>query len=360
MRYRKEHICSVMLIALLLIVAGGLLTACSNDDIQDGNGSSLQIMGFTRSGDPTQSYEGKEAYSPIKLFLVNKSGEEYIQKQGNARYNGTEWKISGFTNDDVATSTTYSLYGFAPSEGIGSTLAVVDGTTTLTLTNLPTVNANDVCFIVGLQRTTDKNTPKGSWDSYEGNFSFTTGTTTEIKNLLYLLMDHVYASVCFSMTIDPEYAALRGIKIKKMELRGTQSTATATITLRPNTTGVDPAQSVTYTSLAGSSISATFFESTDGDELPTFDATKAKEYTCCFLPGESNDLTLVTTYDVYDRHRDENGKLVNKISERTASNKLPDLGAVRGQRVTMSLTVTPTYLYVLSDPDLDNPTITIN
>lgn len=353
MRYRKEHICSVMLIALLLIVAGGLLTACSNDDIQDGNGSSLQIMGFTRSGDPTQSYEGKEAYSPIKLFLVNKSGEEYIQKQGNARYNGTEWKISGFTNDDVAISTTYSLYGFAPSEGIGSTLAVVDGTTTLTLTNLPAVNANDVCFIVGLQKTMGD---KESWNNYTGNFSFTAGET----NPLYLLMDHVYASVCFSMTIDPDYAALRGIKIKKMELRSTKSTATATITLRPNTTGVDPAQSVTYTSLAGSSISATFFESTDGDELPTFDATKAKEYTCCFLPGESNDLTLVTTYDVYDRHRDENGKLVNKISERTASNKLPDLGAVRGQRVTMSLTVTPTYLYVLSDPDLDNPTITIN
>ena len=238
MRYKKEHICSVMLIALLLIVAGGLLTACSNDDIQDGNGSSLQIMGFTRSGDPTQSYEGKEAYSPIKLFLVNKSGEEYIQKQGNARYNGTEWKISGFTNDDVAISTTYSLYGFAPSEGIGSTLAVVDGTTTLTLTNLPAVNANDVCFIVGLQKTMGD---KESWNNYTGNFSFTAGET----NPLYLLMDHVYASVCFSMTIDPDYAALRGIKIKKMELRSTKSTATATITLKPNTTGVDPAQSVT-------------------------------------------------------------------------------------------------------------------
>lgn len=348
MRYRKEHICSVMLIAQLLIVAGVLLTACSNDDTQDSNGMSLQIMDFTRSGDPAQSYEGKEAYSPIKLFLIDGT----TQKQGNARYNGTEWKISGFVEGDVTSGGTYSLYGFAPSDAIGSSLTVGEETTTLELTSLPAVNAKDVCFIVGLQRTTGD---KESWDSHTGNFSF----TAENPNPLYLLMDHVYASVCFSMAIDPEYAALRGIKIKKMELRGTQNTTTATITLRPNDTGDDPVESVTYSLPVGSSSSATFFESTEGEELTTFNATKAKEYTCCFLPGQSNELTLVTTYDVYDRHRDENGELVNKISERTASNKLPNLNAARGQRVTINLTVAPTYLYVLSDKDLDNPTITI-
>ncbi|MBQ2129591.1 MAG: hypothetical protein II429_10735 [Prevotella sp.] len=349
MRYRKEHICSVMLIALLLIVVGGLLTSCSNDDTQESKSTSLQIMGFTRSGDPTQSYEGKGDYSPINLFLVD--GE--TQKQGSARYNGSEWRISGFTNEDIGTSHTYSLYGFAPAEAIGSSLTVGAENTTLTLTSLPAVNAKDVCFIVGLQRTENQDTPKGSWDDYEGNFSFTTGSTAETKNLLYLLMDHVYASVCFTMTIDEEYAALRSIKIKKMELRSTQNTTTATITLTPNNTGADPVQSVTYSSATGSSCSATFFESKVGDELTTFDTDKAKEYTCCFLPGLSNALTLVTTYDVYDRKG-------NKIDERTASNKLPALTALRGDRVTINLTVAPTYLGVLSDPDLDNPTITIN
>ena len=351
MRYRKEHICSVMLIALLLIVVGGLLTSCSNDDTQESKSTSLQIMGFTRSGDPTQSYEGKGDYSPINLFLVD--GETQKQKQGSARYNGSEWRISGFTNEDIGTSHTYSLYGFAPAEAIGSLLTVGAENTTLTLTSLPAVNAKDVCFIVGLQRTENQDTPKGSWDDYEGNFSFTTGSTAETKNLLYLLMDHVYASVCFTMAIDEDYAALRSIKIKKMELRSTQNTTTATITLTPNNTGADPVQSVTYSSATGSSCSATFFESKVGDELTTFDTDKAKEYTCCFLPGLSNALTLVTTYDVYDRKG-------NKIDERTASNKLPALTALRGDRVTINLTVAPTYLGVLSDPDLDNPTITIN
>jgi hypothetical protein len=78
-----------------------------------------------------------------------------------------------------------------------------------------------------------------------------------------------------------------------------------------------------------------------------------KEATCCFVPDLDNELMLVTTYDVYDR----NG---NKISERTATNDLPPLNVARGQRVTLSLTIEPTYLYVLSDPDLDNPTVNVS
>ena len=116
MSYRKEHICSVLPIALLLMVAGCLQTACSNDDTQDGNGSSFQIMGFTRSGDPAQSYEGKEAYSPIYLFLV----DGVNPKQGSARYNGSEWRISGFTNEDMhAIHTVYN----AVFHGTGGTVS---------------------------------------------------------------------------------------------------------------------------------------------------------------------------------------------------------------------------------------------
>ena len=346
MRYSKEHICSAMLVAMLLMVAGCLLTSCTAEEPQDLSSDKLQIAGFTRVGE-SSPFEAKEIYSPIKLFLWNGNDS----KVGNARYNGTEWRISGFVDDDVTTSYQYSLYGFGPSDAVGSSLTIGAETTTLTLTSLPAVNKEDVCFVVGIQRTTNP----AEKNIRQGNFSFTAGDT----NPIYLLMDHVYASVCFSMAIDADYAKLRSIKIKKMELRGTKNTATATITLKPNTTNTDPVQSVTYIT-TGSSRSTMFFESAEGDELTSFDATKAKEYICCFLPELGNDLTLVTTYDVYDRHRDGEGKLINKIAERTVANKLPDLNATRGQRVTMTLTVAPTYLGVLSDPDLDNPTLTFN
>ena len=345
MRYSKEHICSAMLVAMLLMVAGCLLTSCTAEEPQDLSSDKLQIAGFTRAGE-SSPFEATGGYSPIKLFLWDGNDSDHpVTKSGSARYNGAEWKISGFVDGDVENNHVYSLYGFGPSDAIGSSLAVGTETTVLTLTDLPAVNEKDVCFVVGIQRAIDPNDK----NIQQGNFSF----TADVSNPIYFLMDHVYASVCFSMAIDADYAKLRSIKIKKMELRGTKNTATATITLRPNATNTDPVQSVTFSELAGSSRSTIFFENPDGEDLTTFDATKAKEYICCFLPQLGSDLTLVTSYDVYDRKG-------NKISERTVANKLPDLNAIRGQRITMTLTVAPTYLGVLSDPDLDNPTLTFN
>ena len=135
-----------------------------------------------------------------------------------------------------------------------------------------------------------------------------------------------------------------------MELQTTSATATATIVLASNTSGNDPVQSVTYSNMEGTARTATFFESTAGVELS---ATTLKEASCCFVPDLSNNLKLVTTYDVYD-------KKGNKVSERTVTNKLPNLGATRGQRVKLSLTIAPTYLLQLSDDDLNNPPIRIN
>ena len=341
MRHRMSdrETCRMLLWAACFMLLASCFIACSNDDdVQDISSDKLQLVAFTRAGE-SSPFEAKEVYSPIKLFLWNGNDS----KVGNARYNGTEWKISGFVDDDVTTSYQYSLYGFGPSDAVGSSLTIGAETTTLTLTSLPAVNKEDVCFVVGIQRTTNP----AEKNIRQGNFSFTAGDT----NPIYLLMDHVYASVCFSMAIDADYAKLRSIKIKKMELHGTKNTAIATITLKPNTTNTDPVQSVTYTT-TGSSRSTMFFESAEGDELTSFTAAKAKEYICCFLPELGNDLTLVTTYDIYN-------KKGNKISERSVANKLPNLSATRGQRVTMTLTVAPTYLGVLSDPDLDDPAISI-
>jgi hypothetical protein len=74
-----------------------------------------------------------------------------------------------------------------------------------------------------------------------------------------------------------------------------------------------------------------------------------------FLPAYASTLSIVSTYDVYD-------KKGNKIREDCkATNSLASMlnGIQRGKKRPIKLTVNPTYLYVLSDPDLDNPTITI-
>ena len=213
----------------------------------------------------------------------------------------------------------------------------------MTFTNLPSVSSQDICFVVGVQHMTEAT---GTKDIKLGQFAF---TGVQDHNFINLQMDHIYAAVCFQMTIGTEYAQLRSIKIRKMELQTTNATATATVVLEANTINASPVQSATYTDLTGTQSSATFFDSTEGVEL---DATTLTEATCCFVPSLSNSLKLVTTYDVYD-------KKGNKVSERTATNALPNLNASRGQRVTLALTIAPTYLYQLSDDDLDNPPIKV-
>ena len=91
----------------------------------------------------------------------------------------------------------------------------------------------------------------------------------------------------------------------------------------------------------------------DSDEGTALDQTTPLPINAYFAPTLSENLTIVTTYDVYDRK----GNLIRQNC--TATNKLPDLEANRGQRVLVNLTVNPTYAYVMSDPDMPNPTITI-
>ena len=67
------------------------------------------------------------------------------------------------------------------------------------------------------------------------------------------------------------------------------------------------------------------------------------------------NLSLTTTYDVYDMAG------VN-LGERTSVNKVQfNMAAVSpGLKIPLVLTVKPTYLYILSDNDLNNPIITVN
>ena len=78
------------------------------------------------------------------------------------------------------------------------------------------------------------------------------------------------------------------------------------------------------------------------------------------MPEGVTKLELTSTYDVYDRK----GNLVRENSK--ATNTIPlDIFSgqsefYRGSRYTITLTVNPTYLYVLSEDELDSPTLVVN
>jgi len=355
MKYKIEHIALKTLSALLLITIGSMLTACSSDSTYEDSEpaeesmNGLQVVSFTRSGgfgDPVV-----DGYSPLRLYLYSlEDGSQTELFYHNSVDNIWKSKL------EVTAGRNYAIYGCAPATACTAELQTPTLTgATLKLSNVKAVTADDVCVVIGVQQL---EAPTDAPNIKQGVFNYTGKAKTEanVNNYVHLLMDHVMAALQMDIKINATYATLRSIKLKKMELSTTKGTVDITIPLTANDTEANPIGAVTYTNLGGTSSSAIFFESETGVELKTTESNDALTATCCFAPTTdvSNNLKLTTTYDVYDRKG-------NFIGERTATNKLPNLTAATwGQRVKLTMTVNPTYLYMLSDPDLDNPTLTID
>ena len=212
---------------------------------------------------------------------------------------------------------------------------------TLTITGMKPITTDDICIITGVK--------ESETGLKEGSFSWYQAVTND-DYYIYMLLNHLYASVLFRMKINEDYAQLRTIKLKSMTLSTDKESVSAAISLTHNTTGAIPITDVDYTATGSSSSKVAIFSDEEGKAL---DKTTPLTINACFAPTLSSDLTLVSTYDVYDRK----GNLIREGC--SATNKIPDLEASRGQRVQLNLTVNPTYLYVLSDPDLDNPTVKV-
>ena len=330
---------------LLAIGCWLLAVSCSSDssgEQQRSTGSPLQVVPYIAAYQSNDALSrravstGYSAYTPnqdiaIGLYLL----PEETPSVKLLRYTSGAWH----SQTTVANNTDYTIYGFMPKKDpISSSITQNSKNVVLTLSNIDAVSPDYICFITGVKDLTG--------DLLQGQFGYK-GKSDE--NYIRLLMDHLFASVKFNFSVDTDYSKLRTIKLKSLKLSTTIAPLTATITLTPNKTDAYPA-TVEFISQGGESTPATFFESTEGEHIPT----TTTSFVCCFAPSASSTLSLVTTYDVYD----SKGNLIRKDCE--ATNKLPDLEAQRGYQVTLNLKVAPTYLYQLSEPDLDNPTITIN
>ena len=348
-------------IGILLIGIAMLLNACSSDDsgapqtVSTGNepvGKVVQLVSyassFTEKELSHRAPAGFTAYIPDKTTSM---GIYMLLSENPA----TDWaspeeKKIIYTNKwhayfDVQPEKTYTVYGYMPKMGDMSSTLLAKSTAdadTLTISNMKPVTTDDICIITGVKDTDEGLT--------EGQFSWKWPITAGDDNYkIHILMDHLYAAAQFRLRISSDYALLRTIKLKTMTLSTDKGSVNATISLTHNTTGASPVSSVAYTA-SGSSDAVVIFNSDEGVAL---DKTTPLSINACFAPTLSENLTLVSTYDVYD----SKGNLIRQNC--TATNKLPDLEASRGQRVQVNMLVNPTYLNVLSDPDLVNPTITI-
>ena len=349
----------------LLLLMGSLLYGCTSDNEgQDEQDDTLQLVAYTRSYDDiTRAVpDGYKSFTPddvtsIGIFMTT-SPYGLPERVGYFSYNGKSWR----SNISVK-SGTYYIYGFMPGDIISAeptAISPLNGDfkngATLTLDGLKPISKTDVCVIVGV-----KGIPSPSTENDVSLGKFEYASRAKGQNYVNLLMDHIYSCLQFRMQVEDSYSVLRTIKLKKMELRTAKISATkAVITLTANTTGANPlGNNISWsTPTASTGMSMTLFESEEGKALPSVAAATPLLLSGNIMPGCDDALSLVCIYDVYDRK----GNLVRKDCE--ATNTLPkSLGISSlkaGERQPIELTVAPTYLGVLSDPDLNNPDITFN
>ena len=377
---------------LLCLMSGLLLEACSSDSASDSrpdNSSSERTVrlsagarqyhvddaemasapGLTR----TVTYpEPTSEWAPITptdnmLVFVTKEKDSPTASDVLSRifYSTTSGWQSNITITDAGPDNHYLIYGFMPidAENVNISSATnYNAGATMTIKGLKVLTQTDPCVIVGVGRqqesTSDVTLKWGTFD-----FTFKEGTS-DVIDYMSILLDHIYSRYHFQVKIDADYAQLRTIKITKMTLEalsddGTQTVGTvnATVNIQTNTTNTNPISSVTFTRNAGTR-SVTFFENTT---TPLSLTTSYQDAGFCLAPGDQHWFRLTTVYEVYNRDN-------KHIRTNTATNTF-DTANFKEHKITntnpgldhtIQIIVNPTYLYVLSDSDLDNPTFDIN
>lgn len=300
----------------------------------------------------------------------------------------------------------YYVYGFIPRDAArDAELALLSGESTyekgavLTIRGLSPVTPTDVCAIIGAREGfmvkdgEDDIYYDGKYTDTNSNGAYDAGTDTrhdrlrpgcfdfEIKsgnNYLFLLFDHLYTALRFRFKLGTVYHGLRDVVLKKVELKatGVKASYDATITLRANDSETMPIEgNVTFTPVGETVMDyVTIFDGKgladtetgyviDGLKLKAGDTDGAyTSFMGGFVPDDSHrTFTLRSTYDVYDKK----GNLVRKNC--TAENELKDVQTIldapvvleRGMYYSINLSVEPTFLYMLSEPDLNDPTVVV-
>ena len=344
-----------------------------------------EAYGANGANEANGAYEANEAHeaNPITRGWTPPSGYSVFEDHehsisvfftqgttaGDERFfftNNGKWRVNG----NAIAAGTYQFYGYVPHDkSITTTVEVLPGDdktfahgAVLTLSNVPTVTPSDYCVMIGAKNGDGNgySTP-GDYSItglQRGNFQY---VATGGSNYVFLLFDHLFSAMRLRMRVLPDYNAERTIKLKELKLRTfanetpTKKKTTITITLTANNEANDPITNVLFTPYGEATEAGSMYISEDGFEL----TEDFQEFTGHFMPQGVDKVILESTYDVYDKK----GNLVRPSC--TASNTINlnmfsgQSEALRGRRYTVNLTINPTYLYVLSEPDLDDPTVVV-
>ena len=362
---------------LMLMSAVILLAACSDDtdrsDSLSDDSDVLRIAAYTQDlTSPSQpaatravtvpsGYIPYEGSASIGVFMTPKTTEmTLISYEDNAWHSMVK----------VTPETQYYIYGYMPAyatctiSDISQNNKYKDGAV-LTFNNVPSVMSEDFSVITGVLQLQPDNSgnPVQAGILKAGTFAYTGQASG--NNFVDLMFDHLYGALNINLKVADNYNSLRTIKLKELRLRtivnGTPSKSKTNVTVTLNKTeGETPISNVVYEPTGEDVGDLSFFQSATGRLLRSDDYESFMGH---FMPEGITHFVVTSVYDVYDKNvttEHPDGNLIRKDCTVENTLKLEDLYdrqtvTKRGNKYTVKLTVMPTYLYILSEPDLDSP-----
>ena len=387
-KVRSEEMKHSTIRLLLLLAVALLLNACSDDPETEQLGqrkvlavepyyaSFLNVEKITRSlPDGFTLYENLypstiASQATIGLFQTYPSSTGSVPVSSTVKYVNETWTTTQAIT--ISTKPCY-IYGFMPSNSdfvAGTpTAAPLNGNfangAIINIPGLSTLSPADVCVVVGAAKGKSTNDITTTGVIKPGNFSYDDTTGDDGSEKIYLLLDHLYAGLHFKMHLDADYANLRSVVVKEVKLTTLEKISTTidlTVHLTANSTGASPLTSVNYSTASSAVDYATITLFPYDENITEFSVpvNTPQDFLSCFAPGSCHNFELTSTYDVYDKQ----GNLIRR--DCVAHNKINTAGFYgydnlrAGEIYTINLKIQPTFLYVLSDPDVDNPTIVIS
>ena len=355
------------------------LTAATRQFSQGGNQSAApaitRAVTYPSATGWTSFTENCNMLAFIAKQKANPASDDVMSRLLSYTSSSNDWQANIASLDDTSD---YRIFGFSPIDAANSSDNVsmsllpsssnyADGAQ-LTIGGLKVLTLSDPCVIVGVTAPDANDNYNLQWGKFD--FTFKPGKV-DVTDYVGILLDHIYSRYNFSIKIDPDYAQLRTIRVTKMTLEALTDdgqvlgSVTATVKIQANTTNTNPITSVTYSRNAGTR-SVTIFDKTDHATYPNGivldkNATNFQQAGYCHAPGDQRRFRLTTQYEVFDRqgkHIRTNTAVNTFNTENFKGNKITSTAP--GMEHTIQIVVNPTYLYMLSDWDLDNPTIVVD
>ena len=288
---------------------------------------------------------------------------------GEFRRSGSKW----YSSVEVKSGESYSLFTFHPG-GISSKrgeFTIANGDSSLSVNPITILTLGEPSIAIAAARAYYNNGKYTSPDLTAGKFDLGEISANSLnKDKASLAMNLLYAKANMSFTLDTVYSKLRSIVITDVKMVTTRGKSSMSLNFSATSAPTWGAYADSTIELSlpipGDSIILSRTTTTTWDE-GVFEGYQYQDAgSFCYLPKSDLPVKLSVTYNVYfgdiipDSLTSESYKnrmsLVRKGQTATNGTIMPTgTGIPRaGTSYNVKISVVPSYLYQLSDDDLDN------